>query len=90
MPLYEYGCDHCGAVTEQVFKMASKPDTVSCPECGRDARQRVAIGGIESDEPAWLYEPGVRESLQPPEERPVATRSEYRRYLKDRGIAERH
>ena len=40
MPLYEYKCDGCQAVTEFHMKM-SDPDPKVCPNCGKDALSKI-------------------------------------------------
>ncbi|GAA2038887.1 zinc ribbon domain-containing protein [Yaniella flava] len=44
MPLYDFRCPD-GEVVEAFFAMQQKPDTVTCPHCGRDAVNLIpAIG----------------------------------------------
>ena len=35
MPIYEYGCDRCGQVTD-VLKKLSDPDPTKCSHCGAE------------------------------------------------------
>lgn len=34
MPIYEYRCENCGAVTEFLQKSVTVPETVTCESCG--------------------------------------------------------
>jgi putative FmdB family regulatory protein len=36
MPLYEYKCDTCGTVVEQLRRAADRPTLRECSECGGD------------------------------------------------------
>lgn len=86
-PVYAWICDDCGTTFDQAFKMADKPDSLPCP-CGKQARQKVCIGGVVGDElPTW-FDREARGSLQQASERPIASRGELNRYLKDRDISE--
>ena len=88
MPMYDYLCPACQHEQERFFRIADKPDTVPCL-CGSNATKQLTIGGIEGDElPAWARHPEAQGCLQARGERPLETRSEYNRYLKERGIAE--
>lgn len=83
MPIYEYACD-CGVTHEKVFKVSDFPKTVKC-SCGKRARKILSRGAIMTDNDVpWL--PSAVEALQPSWEKPITTRSEYTRYLKEKGI----
>lgn len=43
-PTYEFLCGSCKAVTEKFFTVKSKPDTVKCASCGKDAESIVSGG----------------------------------------------
>jgi putative FmdB family regulatory protein len=83
-PNYDYLCPDCGNVTEQFHRMADKPAEVEC-SCGAMATSLPSIGGIQSDEPAWLNDE-VRGAIQAPDERPITSRTEYNKYLLDKGL----
>ncbi len=34
MPIYEYRCEECGAVTEFLQRRISDPEKVTCEQCG--------------------------------------------------------
>jgi len=40
MPIYEYQCQDCGAVTDFLQKMSDAP-MVTCPECKSDALKKL-------------------------------------------------
>lgn len=44
MPLYDFRCSE-GDVFEAFFPMREKPDTVTCPQCGRDAASLIPAVG---------------------------------------------
>lgn len=50
MPIYEYRCDTCGMLFDQLRTMAAS-DTATCPACGSaDARRLVSrVASIGSD-----------------------------------------
>jgi len=42
MPLYEYECDICDAVTELVRAVADRDKPATCPECGGAMHRQVS------------------------------------------------
>ena len=91
MPLYEYQCRECGLKIERFCHIADKPDWINCEHCGGEAKQIPAIGGIQTDNDVpWL--PGALEGLQDTDniragiEKPIETRTEYKRFLKQKGF----
>jgi putative FmdB family regulatory protein len=94
MPLYDYECSKCDNVQEEFFKVKDKPLWVRCKKCGNMAAPVIMVGhgGIFREEPVWLDD-GVRTALQDTDrvalglEKPIETRSEYKRYLKENGIS---
>lgn len=88
MPLYEYQCRNCGAIFEMFFPLKEWDVKPSCLQCGGPGK-KIISAQIQRDEPTWLNNE-VRECLQDAEcEKPIETRTEYNRYLKDNGIIER-
>ena len=83
-PRYDFQCD-CGKITEEFFHIEECPDLVKC-DCGKKAKKILsASGGIQTDsDVAWL--PSAVKVLQPDHERPITTRSEFKRYLKENRI----
>jgi len=89
MPLYTYECAKCGEVTDMLSPMDSYPKTIRCTSCGARARKVIAVGhgGIQCDgmnDVPWLA--SALGNLQPDGEKPIETRGEYKRYLKDKNI----
>ena len=94
MPLYTFECDKCGDRVEQMFKIKNCPEKFVCIYCGGKLRKIIVAGhgGLQLDTSegcSWLG--SARELLQPddPTEKPIETRSEYKKYLKDHGIVAR-
>lgn len=89
MPLYDYECVNCGDRRELFFRLTDIPEQVKCPECGELAVKIIVHGhgAIQCDsvsDVSWL--PSAIENLQPDDERPLETRGEYKKYLKDKNI----
>lgn len=87
MPLYDYECPDCGHSVERVFTVKGKPERIGCGECG-NAMNSVIIhghGGIQTETPKWLGK-DVNDAILGDDDRPVATRTEYNKILKDRKI----
>jgi len=89
MPLYSFECTNCTNAQEEFYKIADCPTKIKCRKCGEWAIKVIAIGhgGLQCDsmtDVPWL-ESAVM-NLQPDGERPVETRGQYNRYLKDHGI----
>lgn len=84
-PLYEYQCQECNKIHERTFRIVDFPENIPCVECGGRANKIISLGAIQTDgDVKWL--PSAVKVLQPDHERPIATRGEYKRYLKDKGI----
>jgi putative FmdB family regulatory protein len=90
MPVYEFMCNGCKAVFDKFFKMDECPDRLLCPMCDKgEARKVIAFNGaIQSDTPAWIND-HLREALQKDGEKPIETRTEYEKYLKDNNYVPR-
>lgn len=94
MPLYDYKCKECNGEFELYTTLDRWNDTIPCSECGGEC-ERVIVkrghGGVLRDDPVWL-DNGVRAMLQDlddPSTKPIQTRQEWKKYLKDNGIAEK-
>lgn len=85
MPIYSYSC-RCGKKFDRFHKITRIPNTARC-ECGWLAKKIISShGAIQTDNDVkWL--PSALQTLQRPGERPIETRSEYNRYLKEKGIS---
>lgn len=56
MPVYEYRCEQCGAVTDfLVQRMGASPDDPKCEKCGGTSLQRVtssiSVGKSQPERP---------------------------------------
>jgi len=90
MPLYTYECEECGNIFDMHLRLSEIESQPACEECGGFAKRIITLGhgGIQDDHPVWLDE-SIRRQLQDtddPKEKPIETRSEYNRFLKDTGI----
>lgn len=56
MPLYQYECEECGLVIEQVFKIKRCPRNIECPKCKGKARKIICIPGSDNtkESPDWV------------------------------------
>jgi putative FmdB family regulatory protein len=86
VPLYEFECQVCGKSHERVFKIVGCPTSQRC-DCGGDARKVIVPGhgGIKTDNDVPWLKSAVK-VLQPDHERPIETRGEYNRYLKENNV----
>lgn len=55
MPIYEYKCDNCGNIYEEMkaMKLREKSD---CPKCGQPSRFLLSAGGFNLKGKDW-YKP---------------------------------
>ena len=88
MPGYVWNClDH--GQFDKTYRMADKPSVAPCPKCGVLCVQVPVIGGIQGDEPSWLFEKEVQGCLLKPGDKPIENRTQYKKHLRDNGIGER-
>lgn len=65
MPLYEYACGSCGAVSERRRKMEQRLAPAACSRCGAETRPKlslpslVALGGTGPDVSCATAPPGM-------------------------------
>ena len=90
MPLYDYKCSECGGEFEFYIKLSQYNKNMPCAECGGVCERILTLGhgGIAVDTPAWL-DNSVRamvQDLDDPSVRPIETRQELNRYLKQNGF----
>lgn len=52
MPIYEYKCDSCGAVTERLQKMSDKP-LKKCPKCGGNVKKIISRSSFQLKGSGW-------------------------------------
>jgi putative FmdB family regulatory protein len=92
MPLYDYKCRNCGEIIERFSKIEGCPESIRCWGCGEMAYKIISVGhgGIQCDSETdvpWLK--SACRNLLPDDHRPLETRGQYKRYLKEKGIVER-
>lgn len=85
MPTYEYRCETCTHEFEIVCPMSAHMARTRCPSCGGDAYQFFSKIATHDDHPGWLND-NVRTQIQGENEKPIESRSEYRRYCDQKGI----
>jgi len=87
MPVYEYECTKCKSIQECIRHIDERPKQVVCEKCGGVAVRILSPGGIQCDSAgdiSWL--PSALKVLQPDHEKPIETRGEYKRYLKEKQL----
>jgi putative FmdB family regulatory protein len=89
MPLYEFKCQKCRIIHERTYQINKCPRKVKCEDCGGTAKKIISVGhgGVFCDsvtDVKWL--PSALKVLQPDGERPIQSRGEYRRYLREREL----
>jgi len=96
VPTYLYECPDCGEF-EDFHKIGEHESTWPCPLCGAESRQLINCeGGCWGDEaPRWMVgcvEKGragsAMETLKHPSEPRFETRTEFKRYLKEKGLVQ--
>ena len=87
MPLFDYECQNCSNEFEAFRSLAEYDKPVPCPDCGGGSQKIMTVGGIQDDHPVWLDRSviGQLQDTDDPATRPVTTRTEYNRLLKDTG-----
>jgi putative FmdB family regulatory protein len=86
MPLYDYGCPHCGFVFEDVWlRLSEWAETVelTCPGCG-PVEARFLFRGSNVDD----WGPGRFYPHVSPEGKTFHSRRQFKRYLRDHGLRE--
>ena len=86
MPIYEYYCRNCKKTFEEFHKITRIPKRARC-QCGLLAKRVLSPGAIMCDSETdvkWLA--SACQVLQPDGEKPIETRGEYRRYLKEHNL----
>lgn len=90
MPAYDYRCLGCELIHEAFYKMADKPKTIPCPECGEKSISYPSVGAILGDEAGWLNSVTEVVDKQGGEhcQRFLAdpTRDNYKKWMKGSGV----
>lgn len=85
MPIYTYECS-CGHIFDEIFHVADRPDTMTCPKCEGVAGRIISPHGaiLTDGDVKWLD--SACKTLLRDGDPPITTRTEYKRYLKDHGL----
>jgi putative FmdB family regulatory protein len=84
MPIYQFKCKKCRRLTEEMHSVTAIPDRIKCA-CGKMAkRQLSSFAAFTDNDVTWL--PSAAAMLQPDGERPITTRLEYNKYLRDHNL----
>ena len=86
-PLYEFECKECKDIQENIFKIKDCPQVVKCKQCGKEAKRIISIRGaiLTDGNVKWL--PSVVEQMRPDyDNRPIETRTDLKKYLKENGL----
>ena len=46
MPTYDYGCNHCGFLWQDVIQSINDAPKKKCPKCSKMTLDRILFGGI--------------------------------------------
>lgn len=85
--IYEHYCQACDSITEDICKVDDRKQFIACKKCGGSAERIISRrGGIQRDEPTWLA--SATENLCPDGAHRPESRTEFNRYLKDKGITQ--
>lgn len=89
MPIYEFECQNCGELVEKLF-LTARPQEIDCPHCHGTARRIISIPNVFLDtveNVPWLRDFAMtRKEVWHGKKPPIATRTEYKQYLKDNNL----
>ena len=86
MPTYEYECEKCQKVHEEIRRIADRDEEVIC-ECGGRAKKIISAKGAIFTDGNVIWMPSVVDQMKPDyDKRPIETRTELKSYLKDNGL----
>ena len=94
MPIYTFQCLMCGKEFDEFYKLNDCPQERKCgdPKCtGMAIKIIPGRGAVFSDTPSWLNDPMVQGALGDIDSRhfrPIASRAELKRMMKERKICE--
>jgi len=87
MPLYEFGCHHCGETHERTFKIADCPEYVQCIFCDKQAHKIISKSSIQCDsinDVSWLE--SAERVIKLAHEKPWTSRRDYLDCLNRNGL----
>ena len=86
MPLHSYECTSCSHNFDAFVPLKElKEASIKCPKCSRPGKRIISLGhgGIFRDEPTWLNDEVRGALLDPSDKRPLETRTDYKKFLKE-------
>lgn len=91
MPTYPFKCPDCGHYEEQIFTIASRPDSIPCP-CGGKATRRIGVSSADcfSERPSWIS--SVADIVDPSTGHAAKefynnrTRENYQKFMQESGL----
>ena len=49
MPIYEYQCKACGAVSEIITNVSAHSDSLTCKSCGSTELSKIAVSSVAAN-----------------------------------------
>lgn len=87
MPVYEYECQRCGRITENVSRISEMRETVQCDKCSGIARRIISLSAVHDDHPSWIT-PRLSESLCSEQDRPIESRADLDAHCRKHDLVE--
>ena len=78
MPIYEYQCSGCGAVSEEWTRSFDAPEEIVCPQCQAPARRQVSHTAFVLKGSGWFaseYKPRPKETSETGPETPASEKT---------------
>jgi len=75
MPTYEFECQTCGVISEEVHRVADCPDVSVCPSCGKPSVKILSVSAVFGDTPPWI-DHHLRDAIQGDGDKPIETRKD--------------
>ena len=90
MPTYDFKCLECNETFEKLLPLNRYKEPQTCTKCGGKTKKILTLGhgGIQDDHPKWLDYKIIRQlqDTDDPTIKPIETRMEYKKHLKDNGV----
>lgn len=90
MPTFDYECFSCEHRIEHICKIAERPERIPCSACKEgQMRQIILAPAIQCDDAVnipWLQDFARTRKEARFGGRPIQTRKEYKKYLKDKDL----
>lgn len=92
MPVYEYECEHCRQLLEDIVLSADEGrETLACPVCGHVARRVISTpAAVLHEDSAWYHQAAqsvaAHESPSAAAFKQNPTRSAFNRYCRETGV----